>query len=262
MHTVPVNLHPCTKGTILPLARVPLLPSGPAHWTGTILGANFHDWRAGTLLTATVADIRLRVAGRVWLPVPGELHMSSCPLLEALADIPSGQYRFRVERKGWALAWITLSDKGAAGERQDKSGPFMAEQVQKNMPIAFSRGFLLPDNPGALRSLIMELTLGQGYDLVLTSGGTGLSPRDTTPEALIPLLEKRLTGLEQLMMLKGLTHTPAAALSRGIAGTMGHSLVISLPGSLKAVTENIEAILPVLGHALDKLHGDTSDCGQ
>lgn len=256
-----IHLQSCARGRVLPLAEGAMASGGPAHRL-EFCSPNGSDWRVGTLLTAKEGHIRLKVVGRAWLAVQGRLHMANCPLLEALDDLPAGSHLFQQERRGWALGWITLSDRGASGERQDESGPLLAEILEKALPIIHSRGFLLPDEPLALRSLVTDLALTQGYDLIVTSGGTGLSPRDTTPEALAPLLERRLPGFEQLMLQKGLTHTPLAALSRAIAGTLGQSLVISLPGSRKAVAENIEAILPILGHALDKLQGDSSDCGR
>ena len=121
---------------------------------------------------------------------------------------------------------------------------------------------MIPDDPQTLRPLVMELALGQGYDLILTSGGTGLAPRDTTPEALLPIFERRLPGFEQATMQASPAKTPTAAISRAVAGTLGRTIVITLPGSRKAVSENLAAILPALGHALEKLHGDPSDCGK
>ena len=108
----------------------------------------------------------------------------------------------------------------------------------------------------------MELSLGQGYDLLLTTGGTGLSPRDATPETLLPLLERRLPGFEQVILAAGLHKTAHAALSRTVAGTLGRTLVLALPGSRRAVEESLAAVLPALPHALEKLHGDMRDCGR
>ena len=189
-------------------------------------------------------------------------HAQACPLLEALTPLEAGTRTFAARREHWALAWITLSDKGAAGLRADESGPLMASETRAKLPLCHEQGFMIPDDPQALRSLVMELALGQGYDLILTSGGTGLAPRDTTPEALLPLFDRRLPGFEQAMMQTSLAKTPTAAISRAVAGTLDRTIVITLPGSRKAVSENLAAVLPALGHALEKLHGDPSDCGK
>ena len=111
------------------------------------------------------------------------------------------------------------------------------------------------------RSLVKKLAR-LGWGLIVTTGGTGLSPRDTTPEALIPELDRRLPGFEQVMFAEGLKHTPRAVLSRCLAGTIGTSMVIALPGSSKAAEENLSALLPILPHALEKLNGDMRDCGR
>ncbi len=162
--------------------------------------------------------------------------------------------------EGLAVACITLSDKGYAGERKDESGPSLLRQVEALSP-AHTQLFLLPDEPAALRSLVKKLAAG-GWGLIVTTGGTGLSPRDFTPEALLPVLDRRLPGFEQVMFAEGLQHTPHAVLSRCLAGTLGRTMVLALPGSRRAAEENLAALLPVLPHALDKLSGDMSDCGR
>ena len=166
----------------------------------------------------------------------------------------------RWEGEGLACAVVTLSDKGYAGEREDRSGPNLAALLEGLSP-ARVQNFLLPDDPTALRALVKKLA-ALGWGLIVTTGGTGLSPRDTTPEALIPELDRRLPGFEQVMFAEGLKHTPHAVLSRCLAGTIGTSMVIALPGSRKAAEENLSAILPVLPHALEKLNGDMRDCGR
>ncbi|WP_446423934.1 bifunctional molybdenum cofactor biosynthesis protein MoaC/MoaB [Mailhella sp.] len=166
----------------------------------------------------------------------------------------------RWEGEGLACAVVTLSDKGYAGEREDKSGPNLAALLEALSP-ANVQNFLLPDDPAALRALVKKLA-AFGWGLIVTTGGTGLSPRDTTPETLIPELDRRLPGFEQVMFAEGLKHTPHAVLSRCLAGTIGTSMVIALPGSRKAAEENLSAILPVLPHALEKLNGDMRDCGR
>lgn len=247
------------------LSAAPLLPGGlRAHAASLSLSAQGSVFLpVGSRLYEPDGTALFRVVGRVFLPPPpNQTHSRICPLLQALQLVNEATPRlFSVRKEGWALAWITLSDKGASGDREDRSGPLLAELARKQLPLCHEQGFLLPDEPSQLRALVAELALGQGYDLVLTSGGTGLAPRDTTPEALLPLLERRLSGLEHAIFQTGLRHTPLAALSRPLAGTIGQTLVITFPGSRKAVRENLVALLPMLGHALDKLHGDSIPCG-
>ena len=255
-------LSDCTKGTVLPLVHT-APPSFPLHQLIRLPMPDCGtELRAGTQLITTEGAPLLRVVGRSLLAIPGQEHAQLCPLLEACQDIPHGAVQLLPRRDGWALAWITLSDKGASGLRTDESGPTMASQIAQVLPLCQSLGFLIPDSPSQLKALVMELAHGQGYDLIVTSGGTGLSPRDTTPEALLPLFDRRLPGFEQAMMQASLAKTPTAALSRAVAGTIGETIVVTLPGSRKAVQENLAAILPALGHALDKLHGDSRDCGR
>ena len=262
-----LSLHACAEGDILPLAFLPATAapaSFPAHGLAARpLPDGNRDWRAGACLFDASGTALFKVVGRLFLP-PAALeapHAQICPLLEALTPIEAGTRTLSVRREHWALAWITLSDKGAAGLRTDESGPLMASVARAALPLCHEQGFMIPDDPQALRSLVTELALGQGYDLILTSGGTGLAPRDVTPEALLPLFDRRLPGFEQAMMQASLAKTPTAAVSRAVAGTLGRTIVITLPGSRKAVSENLAAVLPALAHALEKLHGDPSDCG-
>ena len=222
-----LSLHACAEGDILPLAFLPAT-AAPAPFAAHGMAARplpdgNRDWRVGTCLYDASGVARLKVTGRMFLP----------HAILAL-DAPHTQ----------------ISDKGAAGLRVDESGPLMAADTRAKLPLCHEQGFMIPDDPQTLRPLVMELALGQGYDLILTSGGTGLAPRDTTPEALLPIFERRLPGFEQAMM------------QASLAGTLGRTIVITLPGSRKAVSENLAAILPALGHALEKLHGDPSDCGK
>ena len=267
-HTL--SLCACAEGDILPLAFQPATaaPSRfPTHGSASRPLPDLNrEWRVGTCLYDASGVAQFKVVGRIFLPAAvlsaEEPHAQRCPLLEALADIEPGTRTLAARRENWALAWLTLSDKGASGLRVDESGPLMAADTRAKLPLCHEQGFMLPDDPQALRALVMELALGQGYDLILTSGGTGLAPRDTTPEALLPLFDRRLPGFEQAMMQASLAKTPTAAVSRAVAGTLGRTIVITLPGSRKAVSENLTAILPALGHALGKLHGDPSDCGR
>ena len=112
-----------------------------------------------------------------------------------------------------------------------------------------------------LRALLVDLALNQGYDVICTSGGTGVGPRDISPQVTSAVLDYPLPGFSMAMMQASLAKTPHAAISRAVAGVLGQSIIINLPGSRKAVVENLEAVLPALPHALDKLHGDPADCG-
>ncbi|MBG0777069.1 MAG: MogA/MoaB family molybdenum cofactor biosynthesis protein [Desulfovibrionaceae bacterium] len=187
---------------------------------------------------------------------------SRWPVLRALdrVELSAGRFGLELWRAGVSVAWITLSDKGAAGLRADKSGPAVEAACRKDIAVSLARGFLLPDEPAALRALVARLAWVEGFDLIVTTGGTGLAPRDGTPEAVAPLLERRLPGFEQAMMAASLAKTPRAAISRAVAGTVGGSILVALPGSPKAVAENLVAVLPAVEHALDKLQGDPADC--
>ncbi|MDK2957512.1 MAG: hypothetical protein PWQ57_3010 [Desulfovibrionales bacterium] len=224
------------------------------------LGGPLDRLRAGDVLSRN-GDQCLRVLGRGWWPQ----HGASVELwvLEALMDMDGFKPRLRLSRHrdGLALAWIVLSDKAAAGEREDLCGPIIAEVAAKALPLRYVQGFILPDDPGRLKSLLLRLAYEDRFDLVLTSGGTGLTPRDMTPEATIAVLERRAPGLERAMTNAGLNATPMACLSRSAAGVIGQTLVINLPGSPKAVRESLEATLPALEHGLAKLAGDPTDCG-
>lgn len=214
----------------------------------------------GTVLTLDSRPL-LAVSFRFFAPLEGDAHSAPCVRLVALEDVPSGNLTLRPERSGPALAWVTVSDKGALGLRDDTSGPAIAAMLEKFIKLRCANGYIVPDEIYRLRALVLDLALTQGYDFIITSGGTGLTPRDITPEALLPIIEKRLPGLEQAMMQASLAATPRGALSRAVCGTVGASMVITLPGSAKAVRENFAAILGALGHGLEKLQGSPADCG-
>lgn len=168
----------------------------------------------------------------------------------------------RLLRKGFSLGWITLSDKGSRGERVDASGPMIRDTVAEHMELCFSSGLVIPDESQILKSTLVDFCLCYGFDMVFTTGGTGVGPRDITPETTLPLLDKRLEGFERMMTQASIAKTPHGMISRAVAGVMGHSLVVNLPGSPKAVRENLTAIMPAIKHAIEKIQGDMSDCGK
>lgn len=153
---------------------------------------------------------------------------------------------------------ITLSDRASAGEYADKSGP----QI-KNLSEAFFAGIkrpiavtnhLIPDDPGQLTTLLKS-AIEQQVDVVFTTGGTGIGPRDFTPETVRPLLNKEIPGIMELIRVKYGMEKPAALLSRGIAGVSGKTLIYSLPGSVKAVTEYCNEIMPTIEHSMYMIAG-------
>ena len=195
-----------------------------------------------------------------WLPHAVGQRSSAMYLLEALSDVGPGTLVCSVEREGYALAWITLSDKGSQGKRVDESGPLVGELVGEKLALNLMQGFVIPDDTSQLKGLLTDLALNQGVDLILTTGGTGVAPRDITPEATLAVIEKRLPGYERAMTAASLVKTPHGAISRAVAGTLGQAVIVNMPGSPKAVAECLEPLLPTFRHTLEKLQGDPSDC--
>ncbi|SHN53979.1 MogA/MoaB family molybdenum cofactor biosynthesis protein [Desulfovibrio litoralis] len=165
-----------------------------------------------------------------------------------------------IQKNGYSLAVVTLSDKGAKGEREDTSGPLIEKLVQDKLPLRHSKGYILSDESELLRVLLSDLALIQRYDLIITTGGTGVGPRDITPETMSKVLDCELPGFSVSMLVASLSKTPHAAISRAKAGLIGKSLVINLPGSPKAVEETLSVVLPAIKHTIDKAQGDPADC--
>lgn len=156
---------------------------------------------------------------------------------------------------------LTLSDKGALGEREDLSGPLIKEALKEaGFQVLAYR--ILPDDYEEILVVLVDWVDRKGLDLIITTGGTGLSPRDVTPEATKAAIEREVPGIAEAIRAEGLKHTPYAMLSRGIAGIRKQSLIINLPGSPKAVEEALQVILPVLRHALEKIKGSTKECAR
>jgi molybdopterin adenylyltransferase len=155
---------------------------------------------------------------------------------------------------------LTVSDKGHAGERQDTAGPELGRQLDPRcFTVAVSE--IVPDEHEAIAAVLKGWSDSEGLDLILTTGGTGLSPRDTTPEATLAVAHRLVPGIPEAMRAASLTITPHAMLSRGVAVIRGRTLIINLPGSPKAARENLAAVAAALPHALEKLGGDPSECG-
>jgi len=154
-------------------------------------------------------------------------------------------------------AVLTLSDKGSRGEREDMSGPTIRE-ILKYIDARVDFYEVLPDEKILIKEKLMEYS--RKVDIIITTGGTGLSPRDVTPEATLEVIEREIPGIAEAMRAEGLKKTKRAMLSRAVAGVRGNALIINLPGSPKAIREGLEAILEIIPHAVEKIKGSTEDC--
>ena len=155
---------------------------------------------------------------------------------------------------------LTISDKGSRGERQDKSGEVIRE-ILSNMDVRVADYGIVPDEKELIIEKLVKWADEDNLDVVVTTGGTGLTPRDVTPEATLAVVDRIVPGFAEAMRAESLKKTPRAMLSRAVVGTRGKCLIINLPGSPKAVRECLEVILPALPHAVETLKGQASECG-
>ena len=155
---------------------------------------------------------------------------------------------------------LTVSDKGARGERLDESGGAI-KMCLDELEVEIRKYEIVPDEKDIISSKLKEWVDGAEVDLLLTTGGTGLSPRDVTPEATLAVLERLASGFAEVMRAESLKVTPMGMLSRAVAGVRKSTLIINLPGSPKAVKECLQAILPAIPHAIEVLKGDVAECG-
>ena len=161
----------------------------------------------------------------------------------------------------YTIGVITISDRCASGEREDRSGPALQRLLKKKgYEVSFSQ--IIPDEINEIKRAILDACDTHKVDLLLTTGGTGLSPRDVTPEATREVIEREAPGFSEVIRQSGLKFTPYSMISRGVSGLRGNTLIINLPGSVRGSTQAIEAIMPALGHSLAKIKGDTAECGE
>jgi molybdenum cofactor synthesis domain-containing protein len=157
-------------------------------------------------------------------------------------------------------AIVTASDRGARGEREDASGKVLQDMLETNgVVVAHYR--IVPDEIEALAHTLVAMA-DKGMDLIFTTGGTGLGPRDVTPDATLKVIHRRVPGIPEAIRAESLKKTNRAMLSRAEAGVRGKTLIINLPGSPKAVQECLEVVLPILPHAVEVLRGAQLDCAR
>ncbi|MBI3755511.1 MAG: molybdopterin adenylyltransferase, partial [Deltaproteobacteria bacterium] len=155
---------------------------------------------------------------------------------------------------------LTMSDKGSRGEREDLSGKEI-ERMIKDLPAEVKGYEVIPDETDIIKSKLIEFADKKKLDLILTTGGTGVSPRDVTPEATRAVLDRELPGMSEAMRAESLKKTPNAMISRAVCGIRKQTLIINLPGSPKAVRENLSVVLPAISHAVEKIKGGQEECG-
>lgn len=157
-------------------------------------------------------------------------------------------------------AILTLSDRCSTGERADGSGPALKSWLEER-GVEVTCTEVIPDETKLISEKLVQWCDSGSFDLVLTTGGTGVSPRDVTPEATERVVERLLPGFGEVMRMESLKKTPHAIISRAVAGIRKNTLIINLPGSPKGATENIGFVWPAVPHAVAKLQGDPEECG-
>lgn len=158
----------------------------------------------------------------------------------------------------YKVAIVTISDRGFRGEREDTSGPKIKEMVEDLYDV--EKMIVIPDEEDLISETLIKLVDDEEIDIVITTGGTGLSPRDRTPEATRRVIEREIPGFSEIMRVESYKITPHSIISRGICGTRKRSIIINLPGSPKAARECLSFVLPALDHALSKLRGSEEEC--
>ncbi len=160
------------------------------------------------------------------------------------------------------VAIITVSDKGFRGQRKDESGPAIEQLLLGQDGYIVDEKDIVPDEVDLIKEKLLLFSDGLECDIILTSGGTGLAPRDVTPEATRGILDREIIGMSEAMRSVSMAITPTAMLSRAVCGVRGKSLIINLPGSPKGAVECLQVLLPVLPHACELVQGKSGDCGR
>lgn len=160
---------------------------------------------------------------------------------------------------GFTAVVITISDRGSRGEREDTSGPEIVGLLRQIGIEVVGQG-IIPDEEELIRRSLIEWSDGGKADLILTTGGTGVSPRDVTPDATRKVIDREIPGMAEEMRRQSAAITPRAMISRAMAGIRGRTLIINLPGSPKGARENLSVLLPALAHTIEKIKGDDRDC--
>lgn len=155
-------------------------------------------------------------------------------------------------------AVVTISDTGYTGQREDVSGAVLADLVRE-MGAEVARQAIVPDEHDEIVELLVVLADEMALDLVITTGGTGVTPRDVTPEATKAILEREMPGLAEVLRFEGYRQTPLAVISRGVAGVRGKTLIVNLPGSPRAVRQGMEILSPILPHAVQMIRGEDTE---
>mgnify|MGYP001590204496 CR=1 FL=1 len=154
---------------------------------------------------------------------------------------------------------ITISDKGSRGEREDLSGQEIISLL-KQTGVIVAQYKIIPDEKEEIRDTLIDYADKKSLALIITTGGTGVSPRDVTPDATLEVIDKEVPGMAEAMRRESTATTPHAMISRAVVGIRGNSLIVNLPGSPKAARENLTVLLPALKHAIEKIRGDDSEC--
>jgi len=159
----------------------------------------------------------------------------------------------------FTVSILTVSDKGSQGKREDKSGEAIREAFSKTDARVVDYA-IVPDEKDLIKKKLIDWADGGKVDIIVSTGGTGLAPRDVTPEATLDVIDKIVPGFAEVMRAESLKKTPNAMLSRAVSGIRKRTLIINLPGSPKAVRECLEAIMPALPHAIETLRGEAVEC--